>query len=166
MLTDAKLIDMLGRIGRPLGRLNELSKLYPKSNRLHSSLLMSYEAYLSFCLKSNELLKEAHNKRSKWYRSSTSTLMAKGIWKPVKAEFETSIQKLEQAIDDVNDEADLAEKQDATVAREKAAAQALYEEHRDLFAWLDPVDPNTNLQRAVDVHQSGTGEWIIFNSRI
>ncbi|KAL8704702.1 MAG: hypothetical protein Q9201_002164 [Fulgogasparrea decipioides] len=151
---------MLGRIGRQLGMLEAYSRLYSKSDRLESSLLASYEAYLSFSVKCKALLSEAQSKRSAWHQSSTLTTIAKGLWKPVKREFESTISRLEQAVDDFTDEADLAEKEAASLARTNATAQARFEEHRTLFEWLDPVDPHVNYQKAVSLHEPHTGQWI------
>ncbi|KAL9591638.1 MAG: hypothetical protein Q9179_007521 [Wetmoreana sp. 5 TL-2023] len=69
-------------------------------------------------------------------------------------------QGLEQAVDDFTDEADLAEKEAASLARTNATAQARFEEHRTLFEWLDPVDPHVNYQKAVSLHEPHTGQWI------
>ncbi|KAL8738317.1 MAG: hypothetical protein Q9181_000860 [Wetmoreana brouardii] len=84
-----------------------------------------------------------------------------GLWKPVKREFESTISRLEKAVDDVMDEADLAEKEAASLARTNATAQARFEEHRTLFEWLDPVDPCVNYQKAVSVHETHTGRWFL-----
>lgn len=151
---------MLGRIGRQLGLLDTYSRLYPKSTRLSASLLTSYEAYFCFCIKCSEVLKEAHTSRTTWYKSSSVKLVAKSLWKPVKREFESLIRKLEEALDSVKEEADLAEKEEAVNARKKVFAQTRYESHRSLFEWLDPVDPATNYERAVSLHEEGTGDWV------
>ena len=56
------------------------------------------------------MLVEAHSKRSAWNRSSSVSGLSKALWKPVKWEFENTISRLEKAVDEVIDEADLAEK--------------------------------------------------------
>ena len=71
--------------------LEAYSRLYSQSSRLQGSLCVSYEAFLSFCMKCNDMLKEAHSKRTVWYKSSSLTLVAKSLWRPVKREFESSI---------------------------------------------------------------------------
>ena len=155
---------MLGRIGRHLGTFEAYSRLYPHSERLKSSLLASYEAFLSFCLICRGMLNEAHTSRSKWHKSSTVKMLAKSLWKPVKRDFESTVGKLEAALDDVKDEAGLAEKEAASQDRNRALAQDRVKEHRSLFEWLDPVQPRTNYEKATSLHEEHTGQWIFSNS--
>ena len=154
---------MLGRIGRHLGTFEAYSRLYPQSERLKNSLLASYEAFLSFCLTCRGMLNEAHSDRSKWYKSSSVKILAKSLWKPVKRDFESTVGKLEAALDDVKDEASLAEKEAASQERDRAIAQSRVNEHRSLFEWLDPVQPRTNYEKAASLHEQHTGQWIFSN---
>jgi hypothetical protein len=39
------------------------------------------------------------------------------------------------------------------------------EQHRSLFDWLHPVDSSTNYNKAVSLHEDGTGEWIFENEQ-
>ena len=155
---------MLGRIGRHLGTFEAYSRLYPHSERLKNSLLASYEAFLSFCLTCRGMLKEAHSDRSKWYKSSSVKMLAKSVWKPVKRDFESTVTKLEVALDDVKDEAGLAEKEAASQDRDRAIEQDRVTEHRSLFEWLDPVQPRNNYEKAASLHEEHTGQWIFTNS--
>ena len=155
---------MLGRIGRNLGTFEAYSRLYPHSERLKNSLLASYEAFLSFCLTCRGMLNEAHSSRSKWHKSSSVKMLAKSLWKPVKRDFESTIGKLETALDDVKDEAGLAEKEAASQGRDRAIAQDRVNEHRSLFEWLDPVQPRINYEKATSLHEEHTGQWIFSNS--
>ena len=163
MLWNCQLVDMLGRIGRHLGTFEAYSRLYPQSERLKISLLASYEAFLSFCLTCRGMLNEAHSDRSKWYNSSTVNILAKSLWKPVKRDFESTVDKLESALDDVKDEASLAEKEAASKERDRAIEQARVTENRSLFEWLDPVQPHTNYEKAASLHEQHTGQWIFSN---
>ena len=46
----------------------------------------------------------------------------KSLWKPVKVQFGATIDKLERLTEDVDKEADLAEKEEASLARSNAEA--------------------------------------------
>ena len=39
------------------------------------------------------------------------------------------------------------------------------QKHREIYAWLAPVDPETNYYSALETHAEGTGDWI-FQTRI
>ena len=154
---------MLVRIGRHLGTFEAYSRLYPHSERLKDSLLVSYEAFLRFCLTCRGKLNEAHSHRSKLYKSSSVRMLAKSLWKPVKRDFELTVRQLEAAIDDVKDEASLAEKEAASQDRNRAVAQDRVNEHQALFEWLDPVQPLINYEKAAKLHEEHTGQWIFTN---
>jgi hypothetical protein len=39
------------------------------------------------------------------------------------------------------------------------------QKHREIYAWLAPVDPETNYNSALETHAEGTGDWI-FQTKI
>ena len=47
---------MLHQMGRELESFETYARLYPKSQRLKSSLVDAYEAFLAFCLATKKLL--------------------------------------------------------------------------------------------------------------
>jgi hypothetical protein len=55
--------------------------------------------------------------------SASVKLSLKMVWKPVKVYFAAAIEKLEKATDDVVQEADIAEKEQASIARKKVDAR-------------------------------------------
>jgi hypothetical protein len=68
--------------------------------------------------------------------SASVKLGLKMTWKPVKVYFAATIEKLEKATDDVVQEADIAEKEQASIARKKADARDQCELSQSFIAVL------------------------------
>ncbi|KAH8790716.1 ankyrin repeat-containing domain protein [Hyaloscypha finlandica] len=155
-----RIVDMFRRLGKSLGRFEIYARLYPTSERLKSALVEAYGKFLGICLLCKGVFKEKSAKRMKWLPGTSSAIALKSLWKPVKSKLEATLEELDELLEGVEKEADVAEKMEASIARVTIKDHVTAQRCREMFEWLGGVDPSINHYNAVKLHLSGTGGWI------
>ncbi|KAK1836349.1 ankyrin repeat-containing domain protein [Podospora conica] len=173
-----KLGDMLENIGLVLTRLPRFPELYPDNAEIKTCMVDIYDAIFEFCAKVRHVFRVGKDK-SRGIRKLTNNVSfataLRVLWKPFSVDFDGIRDRIAKNVDNIEAEADIAEKEIAGQERRTDQARwAAAERSQRLLAdflddqsislvnlWLAPANVEANHKAASFLRHDNSGSWFL-----
>jgi len=181
-----KIADMMEIMGLHLSQLRRLPQLFPDNDQLKLFMVEVCQIMFEFCSKARHVFVQASEKEGKNHLRAITPVglstMIKLIWKPFKIQFGEIRTKLSECMTKIDNEINLAEKEEAHAERVRAAQDRIVQGNRwektekfhdklqneideneiaKVMKWLAPVDMSSNHKTSVKLRYGSTGSWFL-----
>ncbi|KAI4235659.1 MAG: hypothetical protein LQ349_003012 [Xanthoria aureola] len=154
-----RIVDMFARIGDLLPRFRVYENLFPSHERLVQALSVVYVDVLTFCTEAKAVLRRERR---------SLKIVFKLSWKPFDRQFGQQIDKFRVHVSNVEKEASLSHKIEASDSRaivranQKQLEKAKREDaQRRIIAAIPSVDNMAQHRKLGRLRQDGTSTWIL-----
>ena len=157
-----KLTSMLERIGRDLTSLRRYPKLYPDNQRLKQHMVQIYQIIFDLCAKARHVFLKGGEGDKKYLCKITPVslrTLSKLTWKPFKQQFKDLQERLDETMDIIKDEVDLAEHEESNLERQKAEKERQLQRVRWDLETAHITEVQSEISRAQDERDIQRIRW-------